>query len=117
MLYLKDLEHYWQAVSNTTGNVEDYYRLFEVPGLAHCFGGVDGSASNVFGALVAWVENSEAPDTIPFTFKDLNGTTNTRPLCAGYFVDHSVRTCHVYQLGSLAHERLASYHVSPGSPK
>ncbi|KAJ7830748.1 tannase and feruloyl esterase [Mycena olivaceomarginata] len=74
----------YDLVSSTLGlppsALDDFYRLFLVPGLGHCFGGlgatllgqgqipgtnfVNDSAHNVFLALVDWVEGGIAPDTI-----------------------------------------------------
>lgn len=46
-------------------DVDDFYRLFLAPGVAHCGGGpgLDPS-SEAFFELVAWVENGTAPETI-----------------------------------------------------
>jgi hypothetical protein len=61
--------------------VHNYYRLFEVPGLAHCFGGNGGQPTTIFDAMRAWVENGTVPDTLPVSFTDTNGTVNNRILC------------------------------------
>ncbi|KAF7342770.1 Carboxylic ester hydrolase [Mycena sanguinolenta] len=60
--------------------LDDFYRLFLIPGMGHCFGGlgptsfgqgittgtnaVNDSAHNILLALVDWVENGVAPATI-----------------------------------------------------
>jgi feruloyl esterase len=67
--------------------LDAFYRLFMVPGMAHCSGGpgaasfgqhggtnaVNTSAHNVLLALVDWVEDGVAPETITGTARD--GTT------------------------------------------
>jgi hypothetical protein len=50
--------------------------LFRAPGVAHCGGGVGPQPQNLFGALVDWVENGNAPETILATT-----ATRSRPLC------------------------------------
>lgn len=70
----------YNLVSTTLGmpSLDPFYRLFLVPGLEHCFNGVgaisigqylhhyksDDPRSNILLALVEWVENGAAPDTI-----------------------------------------------------
>jgi hypothetical protein len=57
-------------------DVQKFYRLFRAPGVAHCGGGVGPQPQNLFGALVDWVENGKAPETILATT-----ATRSRPLC------------------------------------
>jgi len=45
-------------------SVHDYYRLFEAPGLDHCFGGSGLFPPAVFDTMVEWVEKKIAPDTL-----------------------------------------------------
>ena len=82
-----------EALSNT----QKFYRLFMVPGMAHCFGGngpnsfgnsLTGKtdpANNVVGALDRWVTEGVAPDQIIATkYQDDDTGKNalrTRPLC------------------------------------
>ena len=78
--------------------VDDYYRLFMVPGMGHC-GGVAGPAyfgnvglgnpraqpdreRDVFSALEAWVERGTPPDRLIGSGTVADATTPlTRPLC------------------------------------
>ncbi|KAI1339682.1 feruloyl esterase B [Xylariaceae sp. FL0016] len=55
--------------------VDDFYRLFLAPGVGHCGGG-GPTPTNPFNALVAWVENGTAPDTLA-----ASGNGNSRNLC------------------------------------
>ncbi|KAI0359937.1 feruloyl esterase-like protein [Trametes cingulata] len=101
--------HYYETVheftlANTTMDIDDYYRLFLVPGMNHCHGGFAANAfgsveqasndnpplsfnpeHNVLAAMVQWVEQGVAPETIvAANYKDnnvTNGVGFTRPLC------------------------------------
>ncbi|KAF7289867.1 Carboxylic ester hydrolase [Mycena indigotica] len=72
-------KRYYDLVSQTMGDIDDFYRLFLVPGMGHCVGGPGatrfgqhGAAlgvrndreHNILLALVDWVENGVTPDTI-----------------------------------------------------
>ncbi|WP_181774882.1 tannase/feruloyl esterase family alpha/beta hydrolase [Amycolatopsis pittospori] len=50
--------------------VNDFYRLFLAPGVAHCFGGAGAAPTNALGALVDWVEHGKAPATLPAANRD-----------------------------------------------
>jgi len=89
---------YFERVQSAMGATKDFYRLFLVPGMSHCGGGL---GANVFGNAVAvkqadaahdiemaldqWVVHDVAPDRIIATgFIDGDpgkGVTMTRPLC------------------------------------
>jgi feruloyl esterase len=89
---------YYESVQSAMGPTSDFYRLFMVPGMSHCGGGV---GANVFGnglavpdadaahdvvmALDQWVVHDVAPDQIIATgFIDGNPAKDvamTRPLC------------------------------------
>jgi feruloyl esterase len=61
---------------------QKFARLFVVPGMNHCGGGPSTSQFDAFAALVDWVENDRAPDSILATAPA--GTPwpgRTRPLC------------------------------------
>jgi feruloyl esterase len=67
------------------GNVDDFYRLFFVPGFSHCQGGVGCSDIDWLTALEDWVEKGKAPDRLIGTraVNYLSGWTRkrTRPVC------------------------------------
>ena len=62
-------------------DVQKFYRLFRAPGVAHCGGGVGPQPQNLFGALVDWVENGNAPSQILATNTSGGVVTRSRPLC------------------------------------
>jgi feruloyl esterase len=68
--------------SGSAGKVKGNYRLFMVPGMAHCGGGDGTSTFDMVGALEQWVEKGKTPDQIAAS-RVRNGVTDrTRPLCA-----------------------------------
>jgi feruloyl esterase len=73
---------YYESVMKVMGaSTTDFYRMFMVPGMAHCGGGAGTSTFDAFTPLVQWVEKGSAPQTIPAS-RMLNGNPlRTRPLC------------------------------------
>jgi feruloyl esterase len=60
-----------------------FARLFVVPGMNHCGGGLATSQFDAFGALVNWVEHGDAPASLLGTaLADTPWPGRTRPLCA-----------------------------------
>ncbi|KAH7080173.1 feruloyl esteras-like protein B precursor [Paraphoma chrysanthemicola] len=74
----RNSRHYYDTVTSLDPDVHDFYRLFEAPGLQHCYRGVGGYPSGTFDALVQWVENGIVPDTLKATSPS-NHTTLLRP--------------------------------------
>jgi feruloyl esterase len=81
---------YFNSVVKTVGgstsaearrDVQDFHRLFLMPGVSHCRGGAGPDAFDGLGALEAWVERGEAPERMQAA-KIIDGNTvRTRPLC------------------------------------
>jgi hypothetical protein len=64
-----------------------FLRLFMAPGVGHCAGGPGPQPSGQFEAVVRWVEEGKAPDTLDAVIRDQSGTiTRSRPLCPYPFV-------------------------------
>ncbi len=63
------------------GKVDVSYRLFMVPGMAHCGGGEGPNTFDMIAALERWVENGTAPDQIIATHTTNGKPDRTRPLC------------------------------------
>ncbi len=60
----------------------DFLRLFMAPGVAHCAGGAGPQPVGQLDALLAWVEEGKAPETLQATRRDDAGrVTRSRPLC------------------------------------
>ena len=57
-------------------------RLFLVPGMQHCSGGVGPDQFDTLSAIEAWVEHGKAPEAIPARTKaDATITPHELPLC------------------------------------
>ena len=74
--------------ANLGGKAEADVRLFAVPGMTHCEGGVTLDKFDALGALIDWVEKGKAPDeiiaSVDPTNKDVPASwspNRTRPLC------------------------------------
>ena len=75
---------YYRRVQARAGGAEEaaeFIRLFMAPGVSHCAGGAGPQPTGQLEALVAWVEEGRAPETILATRNDQNGVTRSRPLC------------------------------------
>ncbi|KAF2124041.1 tannase-domain-containing protein [Dothidotthia symphoricarpi CBS 119687] len=62
--------------------VDDYYRLFLVPGVQHCGGGDGPVPTDPLAALITWVEDGQPPETLDAETTTEYGETITRELCA-----------------------------------
>jgi feruloyl esterase len=79
---LMGVSYYQKAVESNGPNGTEFLRLFMVPGMAHCAGGVGPDQNDAVTAVIDWVEKGAAPDRI-VAKKLVNGaTTRSRPLCA-----------------------------------
>jgi feruloyl esterase len=60
--------------------LQTWSRIFLVPGMSHCTGGAAAlDKFDMLGAVVDWVENGKAPDSVVATGKAFPG--RSRPLC------------------------------------
>ncbi|KAK6700571.1 hypothetical protein SNK05_013397 [Fusarium graminearum] len=72
---------YYKRVLEGDSEANDYYRFFEAPGVNHCKGGPGWFPGGAFDALVKWVEEGKAPETL---YAETTGTETKRvvELCA-----------------------------------
>ncbi len=70
---------YEQMVADTGESIQDSVRLFFVPGMTHCGGGQATDQFDMIDAIVGWVEEGRAPDSIVATGDSFPGVS--RPLC------------------------------------
>ena len=75
------VNYYEQALSANGSGTTDFFRLFMIPGMAHCAGGVGPDRHDAVTAMIEWVEKGKAPESIVAS-KVVNGqVVRTRPLC------------------------------------
>jgi feruloyl esterase len=76
--------NYYEAVNKTLGGrQDDWMRLFLMPGVGHCGGGVGPDQADFLGALERWKEGGTAPGQIIATRAAGRGGSSpmSRPLC------------------------------------
>ena len=74
---------YFNRVAKSIGTkkMDGFYRLFMVPGMAHCGGGEGASSFDMLKALEEWVEQGHAPDRVTAARIRDGKADRTRPLC------------------------------------
>jgi len=74
---------YRQMVADSMGaaRMDEFYRLFMVPGMGHCRGGPGPDQFDALTALENWVEKGEAPDRITARHVENGKVTMSMPLC------------------------------------
>ncbi len=75
------VEYYEQVAQRMGDTTGDFFRLFLVPGMFHCGGGVGTSTFDVATPLLHWVESGDAPNAILASRVSSGKVTRTRPLC------------------------------------
>jgi feruloyl esterase len=76
-------DYYDSVISKMGGasKVQENFRLFMVPGMNHCGGGLGTDQFDMLAALETWVEKKETPASIPASRVVQGQTVRTRPLC------------------------------------
>ena len=72
---------YYRSVAARLGKVDDSYRLFMVPGMAHCGGGEGATSFDMMPALEQWVEHGKAPERVTASKTRAGAAAATHPLC------------------------------------
>jgi feruloyl esterase len=78
-----DTVRYFERIGEANSGVEaidEYGRLYLVPGMAHCQGGeLTPDSFDLLTPIVEWVENGAAPGAVTATGRSMQG--QSRPLC------------------------------------
>lgn len=61
--------------------VQEFFRLFMVPGMLHCGGGPGPNSFDMLSALESWVEKQQAPEQVIASHSTRGVQDRTRPLC------------------------------------
>jgi feruloyl esterase len=81
LMPMMGVNYYEQAVQKNGPGTTEFFRLFMIPGMAHCAGGIGPDRNDAVTAVIDWVEKGKAPDSI-IASKVVDGkVTRTRPLC------------------------------------
>jgi Tannase and feruloyl esterase len=76
---------YYKRLQQEMGGADktsQFARFFLAPGVAHCGGGDGPAPYGQLDALLSWVENGKAPETLTAARRDQTGEiTRSRPLC------------------------------------
>jgi feruloyl esterase len=76
------VDYYEQVAERMGSGTSDFFRLFMVPGMFHCGGGVGTSVFDAATPLLKWAESGAAPDQISGSRVVDGKVVRTRPLCA-----------------------------------
>jgi feruloyl esterase len=73
---------YYEDVVDTMGpSTTDFVRLFMIPGMFHCQGGVGNPQFERFAPLRSWVEKGTPPEHIEVSYHADGAVVRTRPAC------------------------------------
>jgi hypothetical protein len=73
---------YYERVRAAMGpQTPEFFRVFMMPGVFHCNGGVGPDRVDTISPLVAWVERGVAPDRLTAAQQVGEKVSRTRPLC------------------------------------
>jgi feruloyl esterase len=79
-----DLIEYYRSLVKNAGvrTTANSLRLFTIPGMGHCSGGMGCDTFDKLGVLDAWVDQGRAPARIEASKVEDGKVVRTRPLCA-----------------------------------
>ena len=78
---LMGVNYYEQASARNGPHTTDFFRLFMVPGMTHCAGGLGPDRFDSVTAIVNWVEKNKAPDSLVASKVVHDRVVRSRPLC------------------------------------
>jgi hypothetical protein len=75
------IDYYEKVAARHGARTQDFMRLFLVPGMFHCRGGVGVDRLDALTPLLNWVEGGKAPAQITASRVEDGKVVRTRPLC------------------------------------
>jgi hypothetical protein len=85
LIYPQGTIDYYERVRRQSGGprgTDGFARLFMAPGVGHCAGGPGPQPTGLLDAVIRWVEEGRAPETIAAVRRDTGGqVVRSRPLC------------------------------------
>ncbi|MGH9720078.1 MAG: tannase/feruloyl esterase family alpha/beta hydrolase, partial [Bryobacteraceae bacterium] len=78
---LMGVEYYESVLQRMGASTRDFFKLYMLPGVFHCSGGVGPACFDPLTNLIPWVEHGKAPDSIVASRLEGGKVLRTRPLC------------------------------------
>jgi hypothetical protein len=78
---MASVNYYERALAYNGAETKEFFRLFMVPGMAHCAGGNGPDSHDPVSAVIDWVEKDKAPESIVASRIVNNKVVRSRPLC------------------------------------
>jgi Tannase and feruloyl esterase len=78
---LMGIDYFERAVARNGVDTPDFFRLFMVPGMFHCQGGIGTDRFDAMTPLIDWVERGEPPAMLMAARVHQGRLARTRPLC------------------------------------
>ena len=73
---------YYDELTAADPDVDEYSRLYMLPGMSHCGGGAGPSQADWLEAIRAWVEDGKAPERlVSQQLDETDRVFRTRPIC------------------------------------
>ena len=79
---LMGVEYYESVLSRMGPSAREFFKLYMMPGVFHCSGGVGPACFDPLAQVIPWVEKGKAPGSILAAQMDGGKVLRTRPLCA-----------------------------------
>jgi feruloyl esterase len=76
------VEYYESVVKQMGPETREFFKLYMMPGVFHCSGGVGPACFDPLSLVIPWVEKGTAPGTIVAEQREGAKVVRTRPLCA-----------------------------------
>ncbi|MFN7933046.1 MAG: tannase/feruloyl esterase family alpha/beta hydrolase [Bryobacteraceae bacterium] len=78
---LMGIEYYEQVKQQMGSGVENFFKLYMMPGVFHCSGGVGPACFDPLSRVIAWVEQGKAPAAIEAEQREGQTVVRRRNLC------------------------------------
>jgi feruloyl esterase len=78
---LMGVRYYEKVAARNGSRTSEFLRLYMVPGMTHCAGGVGTDRFDAMTALIDWVEKGKAPESLRASRVVENREVRSRPLC------------------------------------
>ncbi len=75
------VEYYEDVLKKVGASTGDFFKLYMMPGVFHCGGGVGPGSFDPLEPLIGWVEQSKAPSSLTAAQMEGGKAVRTRPLC------------------------------------